>query len=150
MTWCYVFPPLPLLFVCFTQCNMWKTCQQFMQNEPASSQSKHSNMFQVQVSFWYCFTVKGTTHVNWDELNYFSYWTGFQIGAVNLVHSPCGEQNRHWSNQSVNTFLCCGCTKRSETTCCIYFWCGNLLTTRRCCFEVNVILPHLCKVASVL
>lgn len=36
----------------------------FMQDEPASSRSKHSNMFQVQVSFWYCFTVKGTTDVN--------------------------------------------------------------------------------------
>lgn len=41
-----------------------KPCQHFMQDEPASSWSKYSNMFQVQVSFWYCFTVKGTTDVN--------------------------------------------------------------------------------------
>lgn len=47
----------------FTECTV-QNVNIFMQDEPASSWSKYTNIFQVQVSFWYCFIVKGTIDVN--------------------------------------------------------------------------------------
>lgn len=85
------------------------TCQHFMQDEPASSWSKYSNMFQVQVSFLYFFTVKGTTNVNLDEFNYFSYGIWFRLPIVKPVYKPCGQQYHHLSNQPTNTDHSCMC-----------------------------------------
>ncbi len=98
-----------------------KPCQHFMQDEPASSWSKYSNMFQVIiiVIFLHC-QRDHWCKIGWIQL--FFLWNMVPNAMVKPVYKPCSELNYHLDQTSPLTQIIPVCAPDwgSSNSVCIY------------------------------